>query len=142
LTRTPGSVRGAAGNGGPYRHTAQGGPYPRFRRALATGNPTIATAAAAELPRLSLGDALELVLLYRGSDRRRFDRAAVRWHGRLCLEVRGLSPADAGLALAAPRGLGDGESLPAVKALVALLAAYGAGRESELVESWLTRTTD
>jgi len=79
LTRTPGSVRGAARNGGPYRHTAQGGPYPRFRRALATGNPTIATAAAAELPRLSLGDALELVLLYRNADRRRFARAAVRY---------------------------------------------------------------
>jgi hypothetical protein len=43
--------------------TPQGGPYPRFRRALATGNPTLATAAAAELPRLGLGDALELVLI-------------------------------------------------------------------------------
>jgi hypothetical protein len=122
--------------------TAQGGPYPRFRRALATGNPTIATAAAAELPRLSLGDALELLLLYRDSDRRRFERAAVRWHGRLCLEVSGLVPADAGLALAALRGLGDGEPLPAGKSLAALLSAYGLGRESDLVKSWLTQMAD
>jgi hypothetical protein len=122
--------------------TAQGGPYPRFRRALATGNPTIATAAAAELPSLGLGDALELVLLYRDSDRRRFERAAVRWHGRLCLEARGCSPADAGLALAALRGLGDGEPLRAAKALAGLLAAHGLERESQLVESWLTQTTD
>jgi hypothetical protein len=106
------------------------------------GNPTIATAAAAELPRLNLGDALELVLLYLGSDRRRFERAAVRWHGRLCLELRGLSPADAGLVLAALRGLGDGEPLPAAEALAALLAAYGLERESELMESWLNQTAD
>jgi hypothetical protein len=43
--------------------TSQGSPYARLRRALATGNPTIAWAAAAELPSVELADALALCLL-------------------------------------------------------------------------------
>ena len=122
--------------------TSQGGPYPRFRRALATGNATIATAAAAELPRLGLGDALSLLLLYRDADPRRFERAAVRWHGRLCLEVRGLSGADAGLAFAALRALAGGEPTPAAEALASLLEAYGLAREGAVLRQWLARTAD
>src|SRR5262245_49794685 len=83
--------------------TSQGSPSARFQRALATGNPTIATAAAAELGRVPLEDALALVLIYRDAADRRFERAAVRWHGRLCLELRPLAPDDAQLALAAIR---------------------------------------
>jgi hypothetical protein len=122
--------------------TSQGGPYPRFRRALATGNATIATAAAAELPRLGLEDALALLLLYRDTDARRFERAAVRWHGRLCLEVRGLSSADAGLALAALRALAAGEPAPGADALAGLLEAYGLAREGAVLRDWLARVTD
>src|SRR5262245_45493788 len=70
--------------------TSQGSPSARFQRALATGNPTIATAAAAELGSVPLADALALVLIYRDAADRRFERAAVRWHGRLCLELRPL----------------------------------------------------
>jgi hypothetical protein len=40
---------------------------PDNRRALATGNPLVATAAALELPRVRLEDALALVLLYQGA---------------------------------------------------------------------------
>ena len=36
----------------------KGSPYARFRRALQTGNPTMVQAAAAELPQLSLSDAM------------------------------------------------------------------------------------
>jgi hypothetical protein len=122
--------------------TSQGGPYPRFRRALATGNATIATAAAAELPRLGLEDALALVLLYRDTDARRFERAAVRWHGRLCLEARGLSSEDAGLALAALRALSGGEPSAAAGALAGLLDAYGLTREGAVLREWLARTAD
>jgi hypothetical protein len=122
--------------------TSQGGSHARFHRALATGNATIATAAAAELPRLGLADALALVLLYRDGDRRRFERAAVRWHGRLCLEVRGLASADAGLALAALRALADGEPAPAGEALAALLDAYGLAREREVLRAWLARPAE
>ena len=117
--------------------TAQGGPYARFRRALASGNPTVATAAAAELPGLGLADALALLLLYSSTDRRRFECAAVRWHGRLCLEARRLSRADAALALAALGALGNGERGPAATALGELLANYGLAREADVIRAWL-----
>jgi hypothetical protein len=97
----------------------------------------VATAAAAELPKLGLADALALLLLYSRTDRRRFERAAVRWHGRLCLEARRLSPTDAALALAALGALGAGEPGPPGAALAELLAAYGLAREAEVVRAWL-----
>lgn len=68
--------------------TSGGSPDIRFRRALATGNPTIVLAAAAELSQLSLADALAVCLVLYG-DRERYGRAAVRWHGRLCTEDAG-----------------------------------------------------
>jgi hypothetical protein len=37
---------------------------------------------------LGLDDALSLVLLYAAADDPRFDRAATRWIGRLCVEGR------------------------------------------------------
>jgi hypothetical protein len=38
--------------------TSQGSAYARFRRALKTGNINVIRGAAAELPRVDLGDAL------------------------------------------------------------------------------------
>src|SRR5688572_8557238 len=80
--------------------TSQGSALGRLRRALASGNATLALAAAAELPRVPLEDALALVLLLR-DDEARFDRAVVRWHARLCLEVQDIGPSE---ALVAPGG--------------------------------------
>jgi hypothetical protein len=68
--------------------TSQGSSYARFRRALKTGNLTIVQAAAAELPRVGLRDALEVCLLLRDEKTDRFERAAVRWLGRFALEAR------------------------------------------------------
>lgn len=47
------------------------------------GLSAIATAAALELPRVLLEDALALVLLYHRANDGRFERAALRWVGRL-----------------------------------------------------------
>ena len=66
--------------------TSQGSAYGRLRRALDTGNATIALAAATELDFVSLPEALELVLLV-VDDPRRFRRAALRWHARYCADV-------------------------------------------------------
>jgi hypothetical protein len=71
--------------------TSDGGPYPRFQRALKTGNLTTIRAAAAELPRIGLRDALEICLLVRDGAGTRFERAAVRWLGRFALEARGVT---------------------------------------------------
>ena len=65
--------------------TSQGHPHARFRRALSTGNPRLAEAAARDLHHVSLADALELCLLYRG-DPERYERAAARWIARLIAE--------------------------------------------------------
>jgi hypothetical protein len=68
--------------------TSDGSPYSRFKRALANGNLLMIRAAAAELPRIGLRDALEICLVVRGQDGDRFERAAVRWLGRFALEAR------------------------------------------------------
>jgi hypothetical protein len=60
----------------------------RFRRALKTGNLTLIPNAAAELPRVDLGDALEVCLAIRHPQPARFDFAALRWLARFCVERR------------------------------------------------------
>ena len=73
--------------------TSDGSPYARFRRALETGNELLVLAAARELPQVALDDALRICLVLRDGDRRRYDRAAVRWLGRFALEAtRGDDP--------------------------------------------------
>lgn len=71
--------------------TSDGSPYVRFRRALETGNASLVTAAALELPRIALDDALRICLVYRDGDPARYERAAVRWLGRFALEARAVT---------------------------------------------------
>lgn len=68
--------------------TSSGSPYARFRRALKTGNIHIIKAAAAELPQVSLPDALAVCSVLADGPRERYERAAVRWLSRLCIERR------------------------------------------------------
>jgi HEAT repeat protein len=80
--------------------TSQGRAYSRFQRALATGKLDVVEAAAKELPRIGLDDALLILCLLADSDDPRFDRAAARWIGRLLIETpAGLSDARFALAL-------------------------------------------
>jgi hypothetical protein len=79
--------------------TTQGSPYMRFRRALDRRSVTEALSAASELQHVGLAEALELCLLIRDKEPKRFHRAALRWHGRYCREVDvGLEEAQAVLA--------------------------------------------
>jgi hypothetical protein len=71
--------------------TSQGSAYVRFRRALEVGNPNLVHAAALELPRVALDDALRICLVFRDGDPERYERAAVRWLGRFALEARGVT---------------------------------------------------
>jgi hypothetical protein len=71
--------------------TSDGNPYARFRRALETGNATLVTATARELPQVALDDALRICLVLRGGDPAQYERAAVRWLGRFALEGRGVT---------------------------------------------------
>ena len=103
--------------------TSQGSPYGRFKRALAGTNPLIALAAARELPRLSLADALSLLLVLR-SDPDLYARAAARFHARYVIDTK-LGAADSALLLAALNGLAGPSPATAAAALRALLEAQG-----------------
>ena len=59
--------------------TSQGHPYAVFQRALKRRNLLSALAAAKQLPRLSLLDALELTVLVARKDPGRHQRVASRW---------------------------------------------------------------
>jgi hypothetical protein len=67
-------------------------PAPRRRLPQRRTRGTPHGVRAAQSFRRSVWHALALLLLYSRTDRRRFEPAAVRWHRRLCLDVRGLSP--------------------------------------------------
>ncbi len=66
--------------------SSTGSSYARFRRALQSGNLTLVRAAAAELPNVSLDDALHVCVLLRDREPERYERAAVRWIARFCVE--------------------------------------------------------
>lgn len=81
--------------------TSQGSAHGRFTRAIAHRNLFQAELAARELRGLALADALELVLLIAAQRPDRLERAAVRWHGRLEVEMPMLTLAESRFALAA-----------------------------------------
>ena len=116
--------------------TSQGSAYARFQRALATHNPTIAWAAAAEVARIDLADALALCLLVAG-DPDRYARAAARWHARYCTELPGVTLAESALVLASltalPRGAG---SHAAADARSSLADRRGLGRVVRVLARW------
>jgi hypothetical protein len=104
--------------------TSEGSPYGRFRRALATGNETLVIAAARELPRISLDDALRVCLVLRDGEPDRFERAAVRWLGRFALEAKGATMDDLRAAADALDALPD-RPVPAMEQLQTLCLARG-----------------
>jgi len=106
--------------------TSEGNPYARFRRALATGNEALVVAAALELPRIALDDALRICLVLRGGDPGRYERAAVRWLGRFALEGRDVTIADLRFAADALDALPD-RAADAMERLQRLCLARGVG---------------
>ena len=106
--------------------TSDGNPYSRFRRALQTGNEALVTAAARELPRIALDDALRICLVLRGGDPDRYERAAVRWLGRFALEARDVTIDDLRLAANALDTLPNRAS-ESMERLQALCVSRGVG---------------
>jgi hypothetical protein len=107
--------------------TSDGSPYTRFKRALTTGNLNLIRAAAAELPRVGLADALEVCLLLRDQDARSFERAAVRWLGRFALEARDVTIETLERAAGALRAMPQSPDA-AMEALSALCLHHGVDR--------------
>jgi hypothetical protein len=109
--------------------------YSRLRRALDTGNATIALAAAAELDFVSLPDALELVLLL-VDEPGKFRRAALRWHARYCADVPDVGFEEAQAVLACLAGLTGRRPKAAASALAELVNRRGLERASEALMRW------
>ena len=63
----------------------KGSSYANFKRALATND--LIRAAAAELPKVNLRDALEILPVIAAFEPHLFDRAGCRWLARLALET-------------------------------------------------------
>lgn len=81
--------------------TSQGSASGRFQRALRTGSLFQAELAAREMGGLGLGQALALCQLLAAESDPRFERAAVRWHGRFAVERNLGSLAESQLLLSA-----------------------------------------
>jgi hypothetical protein len=114
--------------------TSQGSVYGRLRRALDTGNPTIALAAAAKLDYVCLPDALEIDLLL-VDEPGKFRRAALRWHSRYCAEVPDVGFEEAQAVLACLAGLA-GRRPKAAAALAELVHRRALERACEVLVRW------
>jgi hypothetical protein len=86
--------------------TAQGYPRTIFKRAISSGILLIAEMTARELGRLTLADALDLLVLVVEKDPERRDRFALRWLSRLIAEDPRLTLDEVRLAAAALAALG------------------------------------
>jgi hypothetical protein len=119
--------------------TSQGSAHARFRRALATRNPLLVTAAAAELPHIALEDSLAVCLVYRDTDPERFERAIVRWHALLGRQARAMGARESQLALAALQALRGPAAAPVARLLAELCVLYELRASAEVLEDWLKR---
>src|SRR3954454_11732690 len=102
--------------------TSDGSPYARLVRAIRVGNLAIIEATAAELGWVALTDALAILLVIEAKDDDRFERSAIRWAGRLALEVPDLDLAELAGALESLH------ALPAEHAQRTLLQLAGRAR--------------
>jgi hypothetical protein len=113
--------------------TSHGSPYARFQRALRVGRLNTVRAAALELPRIDLHDALAICLLIERQDGERYDRAVVRWLARLSLEVPTVGIEDLREALVAFEALPH-NPVAARGALAALCARHGLDRAARTLQ--------
>jgi hypothetical protein len=94
--------------------TSQGSAAGRFQRAIKQGSLFHAELAAREIGQLPLSLALDLCCLMAAQNDPRFERAAVRWHGRFVVErgVDRLSESQVVLGLISelPRHVGEVEA--------------------------------
>jgi hypothetical protein len=116
--------------------TSHGSAHSQFRRALERRNFLLAWTLAAELPKVPLADALALLLLALDQQPWRFEKAAPRWHARLCAEAR-LTLAESQLAVAALDALAGPGAVAGGQALVALCDSHGLDDAVSVLHAWL-----
>jgi hypothetical protein len=116
--------------------TSEGRAYVRFRRALDSRNAAAALSAASELEHVGLADALELSLLICEKEPKRFDRAALRWHGRYCREVADVTLEEGQAVLALLAALRGQRAPAAARALADLFDRRLLLQASEALVRW------
>jgi len=119
--------------------STKGSSHSRFLRALDTGNPTLVLAAAAELTRVELADALSICLVLLDAGSPLYPRAAVRWHARLCLQAPALELGEAALVLGGLQALAGGHRAAAATALSGLFDAQGLAGPARVIAGWAAR---
>ena len=118
---------------------SQGHAVSRFARAVKTGNPNTVVAAAAELPRLSLADALLVLLVFARARARQTEAAAVRWAARYVAEVRPAPDArEAHLVLSAACALAGRAPRPGAKRFMRWPPADASTRFVGALDEWDT----
>jgi hypothetical protein len=105
--------------------------------AVKTGNPNIVVAAAAELPRLSLADALAVLLVFVRAGAPQTEAAAVRWAARYLTEVRPTPrPREAHLVLSAACALVGPSGAAGREALHSLATQRRLVEVCRVLEEW------
>lgn len=117
--------------------TSQGSPVARFRRALNTRNPTLVRAAAAEIPHVSLDDALAACLVVGAREPDLYPRWAARWLGRYAVEAGACDLDELHLLLAALRQIPEpAHRQLGLDTLAALAEARGQTALVAVVDWW------
>jgi hypothetical protein len=117
--------------------TTQGHAVSRFAMAVKTGNPNIVVAAAAELPRLSLADALLVLLVFARARAPQTEAAAVGWTARYLTEVRPTPrPREAHLVLSAACALAGPSAAAGREALHSLATQRLLDQVCRALDEW------
>jgi hypothetical protein len=118
--------------------TSQGSAIMRLQRILAAPNASAVQirAAALEVPRIALEDALAILLALLEREPHTFPRGAARWGSRLVLERR-LALDDAQLTLAALAALPGPGARAGAEALIELSDRFGLRRVDEQLTQWM-----
>ena len=114
--------------------TAAGSPRSRLLRAIERGNLELVRLAAVECARIDLEDALRILLLIRDQDPDRYERAAVRWSGRMLASRPGIGFGRAGEILSNTEHLASPDGAVAAARLALVMRACGEPRLAEVLE--------
>ena len=105
--------------------------------AVKTGNPNIVIAAAAELPRLPLADALLVLLVFARAQAPQTEAAAVRWAARYLTEIRPTPrPREAHLVLSAACALAGPSAAAGREALHSLATQRRLDHMCRALDEW------
>ncbi len=114
--------------------TAAGSPRSRLLRAIERGNLELVRLAAVECARIDLEDALRILLLIRDQDPDRYERAAVRWSGRMLASRPAIGFGRAGEILSNAEHLASPDGAVAAARLALVMRACGEPRLAEVLE--------